>query len=53
MFPQMEEISNEVARTDISHVAQPLKTARCSSLTGVIVRVQGPVPSVRHAVLRH
>lgn len=46
MFPLMEEINNEVARTDISHVAQLLRPARCSSLTGVVVRVQGPVPAL-------
>lgn len=47
MFPLMKEISKEVARTDDSHVAQLLtRPPWCSLLTGMVVRVQGPVDTL-------
>jgi hypothetical protein len=47
MFPLMKDINIEVARTDNSHVAQPLtRPARCSLLTFVVVRVQDPATTL-------
>jgi hypothetical protein len=52
MFPLMKDINIEVARTDNSHVAQPLtRPARCSLLTFVVVRVQDPATTISIQVL--